>query len=324
MCWIIIKSFCQSFFCCLQCWATRLSTFTASFSTDWEILITGKRSITRNHLWSVNRRLLDPEMPEDASKEAMRTPATPEKANNAERPAVAMTALNIPLVNEVQLTAATGGAELSCYRCTIPFGVVVLIAGIVVTAVAYSFNSHGSTISYFGLVLLSAGLLLLASSAICWKVRLERKKERRRESQTALVANQRSIFTWSGSLNNAAPGFLSLKRPDLDTVWWRTSWRQMLSRMFLQFRPVKAPTLKAQNSKLYRHCEGFICQTDVEHLVSWEHSQKECITIKMNYHCAEWRRGSLPLIGCWMCCLWLQREGLWFEKVQNNDSRLIC
>lgn len=244
MCWIIIKSFCQSFFCCLQCWATRLSTFTASFSTDWEILITGKRSITRNHLWSVNRRLLDPEMPEDASKEAMRTPATPEKANNAERPAVAMTALNIPLVNEVQLTAATGGAELSCYRCTIPFGVVVLIAGIVVTAVAYSFNSHGSTISYFGLVLLSAGLLLLASSAICWKVRLERKKERRRESQTALVANQRSIFTWSGSLNNAAPGFLSLKRSDLDTVWWRTSWRQMLSRMFLQF-----PTCKSSDSK---------------------------------------------------------------------------
>lgn len=137
-------------------------------------------------------------MPEEADKDAMRTPATSEKAGNhaAERPAPApATTVNIPLVNEVQLTAATGGAELSCYRCTVPFGVVVLIAGIVVTAVAYSFNSHGSTISYFGLVLLSAGLVLLASSAICWKVRLERKKERRRESQTALVTNQRSIFT---------------------------------------------------------------------------------------------------------------------------------
>ncbi|CAL8302292.1 unnamed protein product [Merluccius merluccius] len=100
----------------------------------------------------------------------------------------------IPLVNEHQLTAATGGAELSCYRCTVPFGVVVLIAGLVVTAVAYSFNSHGSTISYFGLVLLASGLVLLASSAACWKVRLERRKERRRESQTTLVAHRRSIF----------------------------------------------------------------------------------------------------------------------------------
>uniref|UniRef100_A0A667X3B2 Transmembrane protein 100 n=2 Tax=Myripristis murdjan TaxID=586833 RepID=A0A667X3B2_9TELE len=145
--------------------------------------------------------MLDPAMPEEVNKDAMRVPATPErvlseKANSNDRPAAtAGTPVSIPLVNEVQLTAATGGAELSCYRCTVPFGVVVLIAGIVVTAVAYSFNSHGSTISYFGLVLLSAGLVLLASSAICWKVRLERKKERRRESQTALVANHRSIFT---------------------------------------------------------------------------------------------------------------------------------
>ncbi|XP_040047781.1 transmembrane protein 100 [Gasterosteus aculeatus] len=131
-------------------------------------------------------------MPEEAGG-GMRAPATPEKSNGGDRPAA--TAVNIPLVNETQLTAATGGAELSCYRCTVPFGVVVLIAGVVVTAVAYSFNSHGSTISYFGLVLLSSGLVLLASSVVCWKLRLERRKERRRESQTALVANQRSIFT---------------------------------------------------------------------------------------------------------------------------------
>ncbi|XP_041853073.1 transmembrane protein 100 [Melanotaenia boesemani] len=133
-------------------------------------------------------------MTEEANKDTMRTPATSEKANG-EQPAVTMTTVNIPLVNEVQLSAATGGTELSCYRCTVPFGVVVLIAGIVVTSVAYSFNSHGSTISYFGLVLLSAGLVLLASSAICWKVRMERKKERRRESQTTLVSHHRSIFT---------------------------------------------------------------------------------------------------------------------------------
>ncbi|KAJ8345555.1 hypothetical protein SKAU_G00297480 [Synaphobranchus kaupii] len=95
---------------------------------------------------------------------------------------------------EVQLLAATGGAELSCYRCTVPFGVVVLIAGVVVTAVAYTFNTHGSTISVLGLVLLSAGLLLLAASVACWKVRRERQRERRRESQAALVATRGSVF----------------------------------------------------------------------------------------------------------------------------------
>ncbi|XP_068117983.1 transmembrane protein 100 [Hyperolius riggenbachi] len=100
----------------------------------------------------------------------------------------------VPRVNETQLTAATGGAELSCYRCMIPFGVVILIAGIVVTAVAYSFNSHGSIISILGLVLLSSGLLLVCLSALCWKIRQRKKRAKRRESQTALVANQRSLF----------------------------------------------------------------------------------------------------------------------------------
>lgn len=133
-------------------------------------------------------------MPEEVHviKSAMKTPAPSDKPHS---PPDRHVTVNIPLVNEVQLAAATGGAELSCYRCTIPFGVVVLIAGIVVTAVAYSFNSHGSIISYFGLVLLSTGLVLLISSGICWKVRMERKKERRRESQTALVTNHRSIFS---------------------------------------------------------------------------------------------------------------------------------
>ncbi|XP_053157918.1 transmembrane protein 100 isoform X2 [Hemicordylus capensis] len=115
--------------------------------------------------------------------------ATLEKSNNN---ACRITA--VPLVSECQLTAATGGAELSCYRCTIPFGVVILIAGVVVTAVAYIFNSHGSIISVLGLVLLSSGLLLLASSVLCWKIRQRNKKAKRRESQTALVANQRSLL----------------------------------------------------------------------------------------------------------------------------------
>ncbi|MBN3300603.1 TM100 protein, partial [Amia calva] len=111
-------------------------------------------------------------MPEESSKDTMKVPKAPErvlmeKTNNNDCVVTA-----VPLVNEVQLTAATGGAELSCYRCTVPFGVVILIAGIVVTAVAYSFNSHGSIISVLGLVLLSTGLLLLGSSALCWKERL--------------------------------------------------------------------------------------------------------------------------------------------------------
>lgn len=146
-----------------------------------------------------NTLTLDSAMPTEQVKDTMTIPGAPErmlqeKTNNNEPPQLQLLAVTIPLVNEGQLTAATGGAELSCYRCTMPFGVVVLIAGIVVTAVAYSFNSHGSTISYFGLVLLSAGLVLLVLSAVCWKVWMERKKERRRESQTALMAHQRSIF----------------------------------------------------------------------------------------------------------------------------------
>ncbi|MFT7804267.1 transmembrane protein 100-like [Arapaima gigas] len=133
-------------------------------------------------------------MPEEPSKDTMTVPAAPDKATVEKSNSGSCPVTSVPLVNEVQLTAATGGAEMSCYRCTVPFGVVVLIAGIVVTAVAYRFNSHGSTISVLGLVLLSMGLLLLGSSAVCWKVRMERKKDRRRESQTALMVSQRSSF----------------------------------------------------------------------------------------------------------------------------------
>ncbi|XP_023862505.1 transmembrane protein 100 [Salvelinus sp. IW2-2015] len=114
---------------------------------------------------------------------------TEKSNNNNNKKDRSVVVTTVPLINEMQLTAATGGAEMSCYRCTVPFGVVVLIAGIVVTAVAYMFNSHGSTISVLGLVLLSAGLALLGSSAVCWRVRLGRKKDRRRESQTALMSN---------------------------------------------------------------------------------------------------------------------------------------
>ncbi|XP_061665738.1 transmembrane protein 100-like [Syngnathoides biaculeatus] len=102
----------------------------------------------------------------------------------------AVTATWAPHADEAQvLSAATGGAEMSCYRCTVPFGVVVLIAGVVVTGVAYTFNSHGSTISVLGLVLLGAGLGLLGASATCWRLRARGDSDRRRrESQADLVA----------------------------------------------------------------------------------------------------------------------------------------
>ncbi|XP_056153639.1 transmembrane protein 100-like [Lampris incognitus] len=129
-----------------------------------------------------------PRMP----KSSMKTPPSlPAEKVSKDKPKKdrSVVVTTVPLINEVQLAAATGGAEMSCYRCVVPFGVVVLIAGIVVTAVAYTFNSHGSTISVLGLVLLSAGLALLGSSAVCWRVRMRKKRDKRRESQTALMAS---------------------------------------------------------------------------------------------------------------------------------------
>lgn len=133
-------------------------------------------------------------MTEEHIKEILGAPKSPAPGTMEKSPKSEVVVNTVPLVTEVQLMAATGGAELSCYRCIIPFAVVVFITGIVVTAVAYSFNSHGSIISILGLVLLSSGLFLLASSALCWKVRQRSKKAKRRESQTALVAHRRSLF----------------------------------------------------------------------------------------------------------------------------------
>ena len=308
---------CLNFHLCVNCSFNEWFLSPQTGRPKWGNLVTARR----NHLWLVTRRLLDPAMPEENSKDAMRTPATSEKVNNNnERPTTPVTTVNIPLVNEVQLTAATGGAELSCYRCTIPFGVVVLIAGIVVTAVAYSFNSHGSTISYFGLVLLSAGLVLLASSAVCWKMRLERKKERRRESQTALVANQRSIFTWTSRTTHIL--VLWVGEPAVDRCFPAFAFGFPTCK---SFRP------QTQNWKLWRHCQGFICQTDAEHLASWERGQQECITIKMNYHCAKRCGGSLPLIRPLDVAALIVMGGIvvWKsagkgeEKIQDNDSCLV-
>ncbi|XP_022525133.2 transmembrane protein 100-like [Astyanax mexicanus] len=94
---------------------------------------------------------------------------------------------NSILVSELELSMATGGTEGSCYRCTLPFGVVLLLISIAVTAVAYSFNSHGSTISILGLVLLSCSLLLLCFTAVCWKLRRGKEMGIRSTSQGTLV-----------------------------------------------------------------------------------------------------------------------------------------
>ncbi|XP_062886949.1 transmembrane protein 100 [Mobula hypostoma] len=116
-------------------------------------------------------------------------PSIPDKGSDCPPPAADQL-----LGRQGQLTAATGGAELSCSKCTVPFGLVILITGMVVTAVAYSFNSHGSVISVFGLVLLALGFLLVISSAVCWRVRQCRKRARRRESQTALMTSREMII----------------------------------------------------------------------------------------------------------------------------------
>ncbi|OWK15154.1 TMEM100 [Cervus elaphus hippelaphus] len=108
-------------------------------------------------------------MTDEPVKEILGTPKSPKPVAMEKNANGEVVVTMVPLVSEIQLAAATGGAELSCYRCVIPFAVVVLITGTVVTAVAYSFNSHGSIISILGLVLLSLGLFLLASSALCWK-----------------------------------------------------------------------------------------------------------------------------------------------------------
>lgn len=101
------------------------------------------------------------------------------------------------LVNGTELTTATGGAEGSCSRCTLPFGVVLLIIGVAVTAVAYSYSTHGSTISILGLLLLTSALLLLGFSAVCRRYRKRIKMDKAWESQTDLVESLRNSFDWN-------------------------------------------------------------------------------------------------------------------------------
>uniref|UniRef100_H3BZG4 Transmembrane protein 100 n=1 Tax=Tetraodon nigroviridis TaxID=99883 RepID=H3BZG4_TETNG len=129
-------------------------------------------------------------MLDDHHRVPQSTAKTSTSVEKPRRDHVVMVTTRIPYINESQLLATTGGTEVSCYRCTVPFGAVVLVAGVVVTAVAYAFNSHGSVISVLGLFLLCAGSVLLGSSALCWRLQLRKKKNKRRESQTPLVVGQ--------------------------------------------------------------------------------------------------------------------------------------
>uniref|UniRef100_A0AAY5EY68 Uncharacterized protein n=1 Tax=Electrophorus electricus TaxID=8005 RepID=A0AAY5EY68_ELEEL len=76
-----------------------------------------------------------------------------------------------------QLAVGTAGIEDSCSCCALPFGVVLQMTGMVVTAVAFSFNSHGFTIFFMGLVLLSSSFLQ------CGKLQMHSP------SQTTLMLN---------------------------------------------------------------------------------------------------------------------------------------
>uniref|UniRef100_A0A8C6TD16 Transmembrane protein 100 n=1 Tax=Neogobius melanostomus TaxID=47308 RepID=A0A8C6TD16_9GOBI len=79
-----------------------------------------------------------------------------------------------PSAAEMRLSVATGG-EASCWRCLLPFGAVTLVGGAMLTAIGFaSLGSAFPRMGFFG--------------ALCWRLSQRRqKKEKRRESQTALV-----------------------------------------------------------------------------------------------------------------------------------------
>ncbi|XP_078466902.1 transmembrane protein 100 [Lampetra planeri] len=96
---------------------------------------------------------------------------------------------NNPKQQQLQLLAATGGAEGACYKCLAPFGVALLVSGAAVSAVAYGRNAHGSPITLLGLALLGLGALLgLLGAAGCLLHRHHELSRARRESRTTLVA----------------------------------------------------------------------------------------------------------------------------------------
>ncbi|KAJ0016233.1 hypothetical protein NQD34_014523 [Periophthalmus magnuspinnatus] len=99
---------------------------------------------------------------------------------------------------EMRLSAATGGSEASCWRCLLPFGAVTLVGGAMLTAVGFWAGTHSSTpprMGLLGLVLLAIAALMLGTSALCWRLsqRKRKKRDKRRESQAALMQHAHSI-----------------------------------------------------------------------------------------------------------------------------------
>uniref|UniRef100_A0A8C4WSW2 Transmembrane protein 100 n=1 Tax=Eptatretus burgeri TaxID=7764 RepID=A0A8C4WSW2_EPTBU len=81
-----------------------------------------------------------------------------------------------------QYFSAVGGAERSCYRCVLPFGLVAMLVGTVDSVVALTLGPPTSSAAVLGLLLLSLGVTLLLSGFICCQLQHWRKVRRLRAS----------------------------------------------------------------------------------------------------------------------------------------------
>ncbi|XP_074873017.1 transmembrane protein 100-like [Carettochelys insculpta] len=90
-----------------------------------------------------------------------------------------------PRLDPHLVSTTTGGVEGSCYRCVLPFSLVAVLIGAVMTALAYAQDAHGSVLWALGMALLSTGVLGLAGSCLSRKVRRWRQG-----SFTLLVGDQ--------------------------------------------------------------------------------------------------------------------------------------
>ncbi|CAM9914500.1 unnamed protein product [Lampetra planeri] len=104
----------------------------------------------------------------------------------------------------LQLLAATGGADGSCYKCLVPFSAALLVSGSAVCALAYGRGAHGSAVAPLGLGMLALGALLAACCAVGWaRHRRRRRAKLRRDSFAALVAGPLAAGAAADSPNAA-------------------------------------------------------------------------------------------------------------------------
>ncbi|XP_055005915.1 transmembrane protein 100-like [Boleophthalmus pectinirostris] len=144
-------------------------------------------------------------MPRSASARIPTSCSSDKLANHGKARPVPMATRSAPhSTAEMRLSAATGGSEASCWRCLLPFGAVTLVGGAMLTAVGFwaGPGTHGPTpgpapprMGLLGLVLLAVAALMLGTSALCWRLsqRKRKKRNKRRESQAALVQHAHSI-----------------------------------------------------------------------------------------------------------------------------------